>query len=157
MRNFFDVLPDDLARRQQRWDLNQRIKIARDAGATPEEIGEHLQISGATVSQRARWAERENPVSPFEFYLALGQPSPEAQALVREHAQWVRDHREEDAPLYQQLNDEQLARIEAARLTHEQDRAKRRVRRIYDLCRAYLEPGQAGALTLGIFDLSDDG
>jgi hypothetical protein len=63
------LLPKNIAERQSAWELDQRILIAWQAGATLSVIAQSLRVSKQAISQRKVRAERR-PTSPLDDYLA---------------------------------------------------------------------------------------
>lgn len=68
MRRWQDVLPEDVARKQARWERQARVVRARQAGATFAAIGRGLGVSRSHTAQIAR--EWRGGISPIEQHLA---------------------------------------------------------------------------------------
>lgn len=56
-----NLVPEVVAHAQARWELDQRIRRAVDAGATLTEIAKHMGVSVTSVGNRNERARRKPP------------------------------------------------------------------------------------------------
>lgn len=73
MRNWYDVLPSDIARKQIVWERHQRAHRMREAKLTYRAIAEALGVSRARAAQIVYSATRYRKESPIPAYLVQRQ------------------------------------------------------------------------------------
>lgn len=72
MRNWADVVPEGVAKRQHRWERGMRLLRMKEVGISNVEIAERCGMSEQTISEWMRSAEfKRHKPSPVEVYLGL--------------------------------------------------------------------------------------
>lgn len=73
MRNWYDVLPNDIARKQIVWERYQRAQRMREAKLTYRAIAEAFGVSRARAAQMVYSATKYRRESPIPTYLVQRQ------------------------------------------------------------------------------------
>ena len=70
--NWHDLVPNDIAIRQQQWERRQRAKRMREIGFTWKDIAQRMNVSVERARQMAIGYSTQRP-SPVELYMRSGK------------------------------------------------------------------------------------
>jgi len=123
LRNWADILPDDVAKAQEEVSLRGRVMQAHKAGASYKKISKKLGVKQSVVSRMISAYYRDlEASSPIEKYLFSDMPLPghelsrrlrdvqarkeRADRAVREREEWERSNLEREVSRHQRYQAE---------------------------------------------------